>query len=331
MNVWMQHRYEDIISVENLLGAWREFLKGKRGKSDVAEFGLRFMDNILLLHRDLIEGAYHHSPYEAFTVNDPKRRYIHKASVRDRVVHRSVYRILYPLFDRTFIQDSYSCRMGKGTHKAMNRFRECAWKVSKNHTQTCWVLKCDIRKFFASIDHTILISLLSRRIADGGTMSLLREIISSFNSGVSGVGLPLGNLTSQLFANIYLHELDHFIKHELRVRYYIRYADDFVILGENRYHLQALTPRIERFLAERLSLSLHPNKVFVRTTASGVDFLGWVHFHDYRVLRTATKRRMLARVAKDARPRPEVVASYRGMLSHGNARKLVGILPTVDT
>jgi retron-type reverse transcriptase len=314
------HVFDDITSRENILLAWKEFSKGKRSKTDVREFSFTLAKNLDEIHSVLVSGTYHHNPYEAFTINDPKQRNIHKACVRDRVVHRAVYRILYPLFDRTFIHDSYSCRMGKGTHKAMDRFRGFAWKVSKNHTKTCWVLKCDIRKFFASINHAILISLLSHRISDRRTMSLLQEIIGSFNAGVSGIGLPLGNLTSQLLANIYLHELDYFMKHELRKRYYIRYADDFVILGKDREHLQALISRIEQFLAGRLSLSLHPNKVFVHTVASGVDFLGWVHFPNHRVLRTTTKRRMLARIAKDARP--EVVASYKGMLSHGNAGKL---------
>ena len=150
------HTYEDIISVENLLAAWKEFIRGKRKKQDVQEFQHRLMDNILELHRDLKNHTYKHGAYEAFKINDPKPRDIHKATVRDRLLHHALYRQLYPFFDRTFISDSYSCRKDKGTHRAMNRFRQFAYKVSKNHTRTCWVLKCDIRKFFASIDQQTL-------------------------------------------------------------------------------------------------------------------------------------------------------------------------------
>jgi RNA-directed DNA polymerase len=147
------HTYEDIIAINNLLGAWREFLKGKRTKKDVQEFQYYLSDNITRLHEELKRQDYRHGGYYAFGISDPKPRSIHKASVRDRLAHHALYRVLYPYFDRRFIADSYSCRDGKGTHKALNRFREFARKVSKNDTRTCWVLKCDIKKSFASIDH----------------------------------------------------------------------------------------------------------------------------------------------------------------------------------
>lgn len=146
------HIYHNIISIENLLAAWREFLHGKRSRKDVAQFSVHLTDNILSLHRELADKTYHHGPYKAFRINDPKPRDIHKASVRDRLLHHAIYRILYPYFDTKFIFDSYSCRRGKGTHRALDRFRDYARKVSKNHTQTVWVLKCDIKKFFANID-----------------------------------------------------------------------------------------------------------------------------------------------------------------------------------
>lgn len=136
------HTYEDIISVENLLEAWKEFVRGKRKRQDVQEFQYRLMDNILALHRDLKEKTYTHGPYHAFNISDPKPRNIHKATVRDRLLHHALYHKLYLFFDRTFIADSYSCRKGKGTHAAMDRFRAFAYKASRNHTRTCWVLKC---------------------------------------------------------------------------------------------------------------------------------------------------------------------------------------------
>lgn len=294
---------------------------GKRHRSDVQDFSLRLMDNILALHEDLKNKTYKHGDYEHFRISDPKPRDIHKASVRDRLLHHALYRALYHFFDRTFIADSYSCRIGKGTHKAMSRFREFGYRVSRNHTRTAWVLKCDIKKFFASINHDILLRALCGRIADRKTLWLLREIVESFSApGRPGVGLPLGNLTSQLLVNIYMNEFDQFMKHQLKVKHYVRYADDFVILSESREWLSGLIPQIQDFLQERLRLELHPNKVFIKTLASGVDFLGWSHFSDHRILRTTTKRRMVKRIHDN--PTTETLASYHGLLKHGNTEKI---------
>ncbi len=306
--------------MENLLKAWREFLNGKRGKRDVQEFQLHLMDNILPLHADLVNGTYRHGGYHAFNIADPKPRIIHKASVRDRLLHHAIYRVLYPFFDRTFIADSFSCRVGKGTHAAINRFQAFSYGVSRNNTRTCWVLKCDVKKFFASVDHTTLIGILGRYIQDLRLLELLKEIISSFSSEPQ-IGLPLGNLTSQLFVNIYMNEFDQFVKHKFKAEHYVRYADDFVILSSDRPWLEAQILPIEHFLREKLRLTLHPDKLFIKTLASGVDFLGWVHFPDHRVLRTATKRRMLARL--HAKSATETIASYRGLLGHGNAYKIM--------
>src|SRR3989338_4789308 len=176
------HTCDNIISVENLLGAWEEFVRGKRKKLDVQEFQHSLMDNVLTLHNELKQGTYRHGEYQAFKISDPKPRDIHKATVRDRLVHHAIYRQLYPFFDRTFIADSYSCREGKGTHKAMNRFRQFAYKVSKNYTRTTYVLKCDIKKFFASIDQTTLLGIVSSCVHDRRTLALIAEVIDSFCS-----------------------------------------------------------------------------------------------------------------------------------------------------
>jgi retron-type reverse transcriptase len=225
--------------------------------------------------------------------------------------------MLYPFFERTFISDSFSCRIGKGTHKAVNRFRSFAYKVSKNNTKTAWVLKCDIKKFFANIDHKILFSILSASIPNTDVLALIKTVIESFSSGKVGVGLPLGNLTSQLFVNIYMNEFDQFVKHKLKVRYYIRYADDFIILSRDRNELEDILRYIVIYLGERLKLELHPNKVFIKTFASGADFLGWVHSLDHRVLRTSTKKRMFRHIGPNVSER--TVASYLGLLKHGNS------------
>jgi len=278
------------------------------------------MTNILALHTELTMGRYQHGGYHHFKISDPKPRNIHKASVRDRLLHHALYRQLYPFFDRTFISDSYSCRLGKGTHRAMNRFRMFARQVSQNDTRTCWILKCDIRKFFASIDQKVLMEIVSVYILDEHIRALVSNIVNSFNSGTTRKGLPLGNLTSQLLVNIYMNEFDQFVKHKLKAKYYVRYADDFVFLSHSRNHLLETLSYMGVFLRDKLKLKMHPNKVSIETLASGIDFLGWVHFPDHHVLRTATKRRMFRTFAENQKP--ERVASYLGLLSHGNAFKL---------
>ncbi|MFA6278759.1 MAG: reverse transcriptase/maturase family protein [Candidatus Paceibacterota bacterium] len=282
------------------------------------------MHNVLELHQELVAGTYQHGGYHHFKISDPKPRDIHKASVRDRLVHHALYRQLYPFFDKTFISDSYSCRREKGTHKAMNRFRAFARKVSKNNTRTCWVLKCDIRKFFASIDQAKLIQILKQRISDERIVQLVEKVITSFSSTEKGKGLPLGNLTSQLLVNIYMNKFDQFVKHELKAKHYIRYADDFVFLSSDRSFLTSLLPLIHNFLHDHLALELHPGKVSINTLASGIDFLGWVHFPDHRVLRTSTKKRMFRRII-ETKSRKETVQSYLGLLSHGNTHKLQSV------
>lgn len=309
-------KYEKIISLKNFYEAWHEFLPGKKNKKDVAEFAFDLPHNILVLHSDLENKTYTHGGYKSFSINDPKPRSIHKASVRDRLLHHAVYNILYPYFDQLFIYDSYSCRNFKGTHKAIDKFKSFARKVSKNNTKTCWVLKCDIKKFFASIDHKTLIEILKEYIKDEDINRLLERIISSFNSGKENTGLPLGNLTSQLLVNIYMNKFDQWMKHRMKVRYYVRYADDFVIFSTDKDYLWELVPKIADFLEEELKLTLHPNKLFIKTLTSGVDFLGWVHFPNYKVLRTSTKRRVLK--ALNESENTNSLISYSGLLKHGN-------------
>lgn len=321
-------------------------MRGKRKKKDVQEFQNCLMDNILALHRELAAGTYKHGPYQHFKISDPKPRDIHKATVRDRLVHHAIYRQIYPFFDRTWIADSYSCRKGKGTHRAMDRFRSFAAQVSRNHTHTCWVLKCDIKKFFASIDQQTLLDIVASYIPDRRIVGLIAEVVGSFATAPDTTflsdavvrdkkvdtterkGLPLGNLTSQLLVNVYMNEFDQYVKHQLKVKHYIRYADDFVILSHDRAWLRPICRYIGIFLRDRLKLQLHPDKVSIHTFSSGIDFLGWIHFSDHLVLRTATKRRMLKRM-RELEEEISAARSYIGMLRHGNARKLVGTLSGV--
>lgn len=317
--IQFDYSYQYIISLENLLEAWKEFKQGKKSRVDVQIFERDLMANILSLHAELTKKEYAHSSYTAFVVSDPKPRSIHKATVRDRLLHHAVYRVLYPFFDRIFIADAFSCRKEKGAHKALNRFRSFAYKVSRNHTRTAWVLKGDIKRCFASVDQEVLLGILKQYISDAEIIWLLERVIRSF-SDAPGVGLPLGNLTSQLFINVYMNELDQFMKHRMKTKFYIRYADDFVVLSEDIKFLESLISEVRDFLTDRLHLTLHPQKLFIKTFASGVDFLGWVHFPDHRVLRTATQHRMMKRL-KD-HPEDATLQSYLGLLSHGDGYKI---------
>lgn len=321
------HKYKDIISLENILITWNNFVCGKRKKKDIAKFETKLADNLLELHYLLKTKKYKHDEYTAFNISDPKPRNIHKATIRDRVLHHLIYKELYPYFDKKFIFDSYSCRIDKGTHKALDRFKYFANKVSRNNNKTCYVLKCDIKKFFASIDHDILKLILRRHIKNEEIICLLYQIIDSFHTnkisarqGLAEKGLPLGNLTSQLLVNVYMHEFDMYIKQGLRVKYYIRYADDFVILSSNKEYLDELLLKIGNFLGQKLKLNLHENKVYIKTYASGVDFLGWIHFPYHRQIRVTTKRKIIKKLK--GYPKPETINSYKGLLNYGDTYKL---------
>lgn len=256
--------------------AWREFQKGKKKKSDVLEFAADVERHILDLHDDLKNGSYKHGGYVSFFIRDPKLRHIHKASVRDRLLHHAVHRVLYFYFDGSFIFDSYSSRKNKGAYAAIQRFRNFAWKLSGNRSRAVWVLKADVRKFFDSIDHGLLMDRLSRKLPDDTRLLMLLEnIIQSFEAS-SGKGIPLGNLTSQLFSNIYLDSLDQFAKRHLRLNNYIRYADDIIILLSERKEFTEIVMNIRRFLENNLLLFLHPRKVTINRWDRGVDILGFV-------------------------------------------------------
>lgn len=304
-----------IIDPENLFRAFFAFRNGKSRKRDVAEFEVDLERNIFELHHELKTRSYRHGSYESFFITDPKQRHIHKATVRDRVVHHAIHAVVNPCLEETFISDSFSCRVGYGTHKGVNRLRTLLWRASANNRRSVVAMKCDVRKFFLSIDHGVLLGLLSQRIKDNDTMWLLREVIESF-----GPGLPIGNLTSQMLANFYMTPLDRFIKEQLRARFYVRYTDDFILISDSRVELAGWLEQIESFLRERLKLALHPQKVSFHTFASGVDFLGYVQFPTHRLIRTKTRRRVLARAARGVSA--ESVASYLGVLSHANTHEM---------
>jgi len=315
--------FNTIISVENLLDAWREFKRGKTKKSDVMAFDFHLEHHILQLHHQLKNKTYTPEPYTAFFVCDPKLRHVHKASVRDRVVHQAIYRQLYHVFDPQFIHDSYSCRVGKGTHAGVQRLEYFSRKASGNFRRPIWYLKCDVSRFFDSIDHVILKQKLASNIINQDTLLLCNTIIDSF-SKLPEKGLPLGNVTSQLFANVYLHTFDHFMKHDMKIKYYLRYCDDFVILHHDRTYLEKLLSQAQHFLTKHLGLTIHPRKITLKKFTQGIDFLGYVTFPHYRIIRTRTRQRMIRKLKKHSDE--AILQSYLGIAKHAHAYRVKKIL-----
>lgn len=315
--------FTTISSEKALYAAWKKFSVGKKSRIDVAEYQKHLKINISNLYTDLLSGIYEHGKYQPFTICDPKTRKIHKATVRDRLVHQAVVSAIEPLFEKRFIYDSYSCRIGKGTHSGVARLSLFLRQASYNNTQKVYVLKCDVWQFFASIDHEILMRQIEARIDDEQTLQLLRTILLSHNAE-TGKGIPLGNVTSQLFANIYLHELDWFVKQTMGVKHYLRYCDDFVVISTDKDYLESIIDPIKQFLGDNLRLELHPNKVSIRSWDQGIDFLGYVLRPYATIIRTKTKKRMLVRVTS------ENISSYLGICSHANGHELSDLVKNIS-
>ncbi len=321
--------YGLIISPENLFAAWQVFKSDKRNKPDVMEFERDLEQNIFRLHRELRDKTYRHGGYYGFWIRDPKLRRIHKAAVKDRVLHHAMFTVLNPIFEPTFIPTSFSCRIGKGTHKGVEKLAKMLRAESKNNARVCYALKCDVRKFFDSVDHEVLKGILERKIKDPDAMWLLNGIVDSFSEDR---GIPIGNLTSQLFANLYMNEFDAFVKQELKVSRYLRYTDDFIVVSADKEYLAGLLPVMQRFLRDRLALELHPSKISIRKYAQGIDFLGYVALPGHMAVRTKTKKRMFRKLKERVRQykngaiKEETLfgslRSYMGVLSHADASQL---------
>ncbi len=282
-------------------------------------------DNMFNLHHQLVNQTYRHGRYTTFHIYDPKHRIISKATVRDRLVHHLVFAKLYEIFDPTFIFHSYSSRLDKGSHRAVENLRKALREESQNGSRQTYVLKCDIKQFFHSVPHNLLLQIIEKRIKDKRFLWLIREILGSFSQGK---GIPIGNLTSQIFANIFLNELDQFVKHKLGVKYYFRYADDFAIVHKDRNYLEEILKWVSVFVSGRLGVYLHPNKIELRKYTQGIDFLGYIILPKYIGIRRKTKNRMLKKLSykDDLLTAGELefdsfyqtVQSYLGMLKHSN-------------
>lgn len=298
--------YPQIYAFDNLYQAFRAARKGKRDRAAVADFEFNLEHNLLALEDELRAQTYTPGPYTNFYIHEPKRRLVSAAPFRDRVVHHALCNVIEPIWEARFIAHSYACRAGKGVHAALDR---CHTWVKRYP----YAFQGDIVKYFPSIDHTILSGLLERRIADPSTLWLIRRIMDSgadilaherpqtyfagddLFAALRPGGLPIGNLTSQFWANVYLHELDQFVKHELHCPAYLRYMDDFVLFSADKAQLHAWKAAVREFLAERLRLVLHVKKSLVFPVKVGLDFCGFRLYPTHRRLRRSSVRRFVQR------------------------------------
>ncbi len=292
----IENCYKLISSPENIWLAWKEYRKGKRTCPVVREFEYELEENLLELIEDLHGETFQHGGYSKFVVRDPKQRTISAPLVRDHIVHQAIYNVLYPFFEKVFLPFSFSCRKNKGTYKAVELISKYLRQVSRNHRKECWVLHGDIKKCFDSINHKVLLELLNERIKCNKTIKLLNKIIASYDVRSSGSdnerhGIPLGNLTSQLFINIYLHKLDFFVKEKLRVKRYVRYADDFILMFPTQAECQEKATVIREFLKRELKLEFPPSHEQVNKITQGVEVLGIKFLPFYRKIKPDTYRR----------------------------------------
>ncbi len=295
--------YYNIYNLKNLILAWKKARKGKTKKLYVIEFEKNLIKNLLELQGELKQQSYKPIPLKTFILQDPKTRKISKSAFRARIIHHALIRIIESIFDKTFIYDSYANRINKGNIRAVERFYYFLKKVSKNGKINGWFnnnqikgfcLKADIKHYFQEINHNILLNIISRKIKDEKVIWLIKRILK--NLDINGKGMPLGDLTSQFFANVYLNDLDYFVKHILKAKYYIRYVDDFVILHNSKEQLGVWFKKISIFLKDRLKIEPHPEKSRIILLSRGIDFVGFRNFYYYRLLRKRNIKNMLVKI-----------------------------------
>lgn len=316
--------YERICSIDNLREAFENASIGKRNRSDVLEYGATLEANLEELRQELLNHTYKTSDYHIFTLYEPKERIIYKLPFRDRVVHWAIMLLIEPIWTRNFTRDTYACVKGRGIHPLLNKLRR---DLQDDPKGTAYCLKLDVRKFYPSIDHEILKEVIRQKIKDPELLWLLDGIIDSADAGV-----PIGNYLSQFFANLYLSELDHLLKESYGVRYYYRYADDIVLLAENKEKLHGWLVAINDYLNDYRHLSIKKNYQVYPVESRGVDFIGYVSYHTHVLARKKNKKalcRKVARLRKRGLPDDEIrlqVSSEMGFMSHCNSNNLLKIL-----
>ncbi|MDP6775698.1 MAG: reverse transcriptase/maturase family protein [Candidatus Latescibacteria bacterium] len=317
------HLFERIVTFDNLLKAAKKALRGKRDRAAVAQFYFSLEPELLLLEQELLTGAYVPRPYRSFMVYEPKPRRICAADIRDRVVHHAICSVLDPVFEAFSVYDSYACRKDKGTHRAIRRAQSFARK-------TGYFLKLDVEKFFDSVDHQCLKHLLKRKFKDGKLLGLLERIIDHpIPDGVPGKGLPIGNLTSQHFANFYLGYLDHYAKDEMGIGFYIRYMDDVLVFADDKESLHMHLASIRHFLGERLLLTLKDRSTMVAPVTQGIPFLGLQVFRGTLRLQRGARTRFRRKLKRRERDYVEGRIDERALLQ--SVHSLVGHVRQADT
>ncbi len=298
--------FEKLCSIENLKTAFNKAKKGKSKKWYVKEFEADLYNELAKLKLELETRAYKPKPLKRFIIRDPKTRVIHASAFRDRVVHHAICNIIEPIFEKVFIYDTFANRKDKGTHLGLKRFDEFKRKVSRNgellknakdgNMIVSYALKADIKHYFDTVDLEILMKIIGKKIKEDKTLQLIKTILDNHDFSVKGKGMPLGNLTSQFFANVYLSELDYYVKHNLRAKYYMRYVDDFIILHRSKEKLLLYKWLINNFLKQRLKLELHPDKSKIIPLHNGVNFLGFREFYCYKLPRKSNLRKFERRL-----------------------------------
>jgi len=294
------------VTFERFIRCYKKASRGKRDRESVLRFGLRLEANVLEMLTELRDGQFEWGRYRSFWVEDPKRRLIESAPFRDRIVHHALCEVLEPLLDPAFYAHSYACRKGRGTHAAVLRLQQ--WMASR---PGWWFLQLDVRSFFPSIDREVLYSIISRKIGDTRILDL---IASQLRSAPGRGGIPIGNLTSQLFANLYLDVLDQFVKRTLRLPHYIRYMDDLVLMAPTRLELVRARSKVKQVAEEVLRLHFHPQKVALGPVDAGVAFLGYRVYPHGLWLRGKSRRRFFKKLRgeRDLEAKIKRLISYRG-------------------
>lgn len=328
--------FEQFTTFEALHAAWLRVIKGRRHQLDVIRFENDLETNLIEIQNSLLWKTYQTGPYRNFKVFEPKERDIAALPLKDRIVQHALIEALDPIWAARFIHDTYACRPGKGTHAGADR-AQAFLRASQREHGTVYVLKADISKYFPSICHDVLKRLIRRRVACPDTLWLIDNIIDSTAEAGDPMprGIPIGNLTSQLFANIYLHELDEFVKFDLREKQYLRYMDDFAVIGGDKAHLHRVRRDIEDFLHARLGLRCnHKTQIFPVSPTNGraLDFLGYRIWPTHRKIRKDSAGRMRRKMKRMARLYHEgkmswdqvhqVIMSWIGHAGHANTFKL---------